>query len=162
VIQRALRKAQLLVLLAVVSAASADVSAPPPADWIEVTADGKFSIMAPRGTTFSRTSGIDSFTGVFNAPGFAIYADYGAHTNPLERDRNNTAYVERTLDVHGKPGKLVAARTRAGDRSYFIGMHIANVGRSVVGMTGLTLTCNLEREQDLAIVETVYSSVQFK
>jgi len=142
-------------------AAGADVTAPPPADWIEVAADGKFSIMAPRGTTFSRTPGIDSFTGVFNAPGFAIYVDYGAHTDPLEGDRNKTAYVERTLNVDGKPGKLVAARTRAGARSYFIGLQIANLRRSVVGMTGLTLTCNLEREQDLAIVETVYSSVRF-
>ena len=160
-IHRALRKAQLLVILAAASAAGADAAASPPADWIEVAADGKFSIMAPRGTTFSRTPGIDSFTGVFNAPGFAIYADYGAHTNRLERDRDKAAYVERTLNVDGKPGKLVAARARAGARSYFIGMHI-DVRRSVVGMAGLTLTCNLEHEQDLAIVETVYSSVRFK
>jgi hypothetical protein len=161
VIHRALREAQLLVLLAVAGAAGADVTAPPPADWIEVAADGKFSIMAPRGTTFSRTPGIDSFTGVFNAPGFAIYADYGAHTDRLERDRSKAAYAERTLNVDGKPGKLVVARPGAGARSYFIGMHI-DLRRSAVGMTGLTLTCNLEREQDLAIVETVYSSVRFK
>jgi len=109
----------------------------------------------------SRAAGIDSFTDVFNAPGFAIYTDYGAHTARLERDRDKTAYVERTLNVDGKPGKLVTGRTRAGVRSYFIGMHV-DVRRSVVGMTGLTLTCNLEREQDMAIVEPVYSSVRFK
>jgi hypothetical protein len=148
------------VVLVVSGVASADTANPD--DWIEVSADGKFSVSAPRGTTFARSAGIDSFTGVFNAPGFAVHVDFGAHSDPLEPDRNRAQFFARPIQVDGKSAKLVTARSRTGPRPYFIGMHVPNVRRSAVGAVGLTLTSDLARAQDYALVEAVYRSVRFK
>ena len=153
------RVAALLLFLALASGPSATVAAP--AGWIEVAADNKFSIMAPPGTTFARGSGVDSFVGVFNAPGFAVHVDFGAHADPLARDRSRTQYLARDVIVDGKPAKLVTARSRGG-AGYFIGMHVAHVRTSVVGPVGLTFTCDLAREQDYATLESVYLSLRFK
>ena len=141
--------------------ASATAGAATPADWVEVSAAGKFSIMAPAGTTFSRTPGVDSFTGVFNAPGFAVHVDYGAHVDPLDRDHHHTQYVARDIVVDGKPAKLITARNR-GAPAYFIGMYVPQVRSSAVGPVGLTLTSNLAHEHDSAMLESVYRSVRFR
>jgi hypothetical protein len=161
-VRSASRAARLLLLITLAGAASANTTGPIPADWIEVAADGKFTVMAPPGTTFARSAGVDSFTGVFNAPGFAVHVDFGAHVDPLERDRSKTQYLVRTVSVDGKPASLVTARGRTPGHAYFAGLHVPGLRRSVVGKTGLTLTCNLEHEQDYALVESVYLSVRFK
>jgi hypothetical protein len=157
------RAALLLVaLFAIRGVMAADQNTPPPADWIEITAEGRFSLMAPAGTTFQRSSGIDSFTGVFNAPEFALHVDYGPHSDPLDRDRGRTQYVARAISIDGKPARVVTARERAAQRPYFIGMHIPALKRSAVGAIGLTLYCHVERQQEYAIIESVYRSVRFK
>jgi len=157
---RVFRAGGLLLLWAVSCAAAANVAVP--ANWIEVAADGKFSVMAPPGTTFARSAGIDSFTGVFNAPGFAVHVDFGAHVDPLERGAGKTQYLTREVTVDGKPAKLVTARSRTGKRAYFIGLHVGELRRSAIGPVGLTLTSTLAREQDCAAVESLYLSLRFK
>ena len=157
-----LRTAFLFLLCSIASAARADAVPPLPADWIEVSAGGAFTVMAPRGTLFVRTPGVDSFTGVFNGPGFAVHVDHGAHADPLERDRRRTAFLSRDIVVDGRPAKLVTARTSGAPRSYFLGLHVPHVRRSVSGAIKLTLTCDLEGPQDSAMVEAIYRSVRFK
>jgi hypothetical protein len=157
---RVIRAGGLLLVWVVSCAAAANVAVPP--DWIEVSADGKFTVMAPPGTTFARSAGIDSFTGVFNAPGFAVHVDFGAHGDPLEREAGKTQYITREVTVDGKPAKLITARSRTGGRAYFIGLHVAQIRRSAIGPVGLTFTCNLAREQDYAAVESLYLSLRFK
>jgi hypothetical protein len=158
---RVFRAGGLLLLWAVSCAAAPNVGVPP--DWIEVSADGKFSVMAPPGTTFARSAGIDSFTGVFNAPGFAVHVDFGAHVDPLEREAGKTQYLTREVTVDGKRAKLVTARSRTGGgRAYFIGLHVAELRRSAIGPIGLTLTSNLAREQEYSAVESLYLSLRFK
>jgi hypothetical protein len=133
-----------------------------PLDWTELAAEGRFSIMAPRGTTFLRTPGTDSFTGVFQAPGFAIQVDYGLHADRLDRDRTKDAYVERAITVDGRPARLVAALIQRGSPQYFLGLHVSEVKRSSAGAVALTFTCVVAREQDLPQVEAAYLSVRFK
>jgi len=159
VIGPAVRRALLLLVL--FGAASGDTIAAPPADWQEVSADGKFTVMAPAGTTFARSPGTDSFTGVFNVPGFAVHVDYGAHVDPLQHTLHYTQYVARDVVVDGKRAKLVTARSRSSAGGYFIGMHVPQLRRSAVGPVGLTLSCNLAREQDYAVLESLYLSVRF-
>jgi hypothetical protein len=157
-----LRTAFLFLLLSIASVARADAVAPLPADWIEISAGGAFTIMAPRGTLFARTPGIDSFTGVFNGPGFAVHVDHGLHADPLELDRRRAEYLARDIVVDGRPAKLVTARTPGTPRSYFFGLHVPHVRRSASGAIKLTLTCDLQGPQDSAIVEAIYRSVRFK
>ncbi len=151
-----------IALLALCAAQWANASDAVPRSWIEVSADGNFSIMAPPGTTFARSTGVDSFTGVFNAPGFAVHVDFGAHVDPLTPQRTRTEYLTRTISVDGRPAMLITARNARGDRAYFIGLHVARVRSSVVGPVGLTLIASVQRQQELATVETVYRSVRFK
>lgn len=148
--------------LATLRPTGADQSTLPAADWIQVAADSGFTVMAPPGTTFQRSSGIDSFTGVFNAPGFTVHVDYGPHSDPLNRDRGRTQYLERAISIDGKPAKLVTARERSMERPYLIGMHIPALKHSTVGAIGLTLYCHVERERDYATVESVYRSVRLQ
>jgi len=157
-----LRTAFLFLLCSIASAARADAVPPLPADWIEVSAGGAFTVMAPRGTLFARTPGIDSFTGVFNGPGFAVHVDHGIYADPLERDRRRTAFLSRDIVVDGRPATLVTARTSGAPRSYFLGLHVPHVRRSVSGAIKLTLTCDLEGPQDSAMVEAIYRSVRFE
>jgi hypothetical protein len=156
-----LRTAFLLLLCSLGCVARADTIPPLPADWIEVSAGGAFTVMAPRGTLFERTPGIDSFTGVFNGPGFTVHIDQGAHADPLERDRRRAAFLSRDITVDGRPAKLVTARTPGVPRPYFLGLHVPHVRRSVSGTIKLTLTCELQGPQDSAIVEAIYRSVRF-
>jgi len=158
----ALRKAFLFLLYFLGSVARADTIPPLPADWIEVSAGGAFMVMAPRGTLFQRTPGIDSFTGVFNGPGFTLHVDHGAHADPLERDRRRSAFLSRDISVDGRPAKLVTAQTPGAPRSYFLGLHVPQVRRSASGAIKLTLTCDLQGPQDIAVVEAIYRSVRFK
>jgi hypothetical protein len=148
------------LLLALCLASITALAAAPP-DWVEVSAANKFSLTAPAGTTFARTPGVDSFTGVFNAPGFAVHADYGAHVDPLARSAHRTQYLAREIVVDGKPAKLVTARNR-GAPGYFIGMYVPQVRASAVGPIGLTLTCNVADERDYATLESVYRSLRFR
>jgi len=149
----------LLMLIALAAIAYASET---PRDWNEVDAEGRFSIMAPRGTTFSRTPGIDSFTGVFQAPQFSIQVDYGLHADRLDRDSTKNAYVERAITVDGRPARLVAALIQRGSPQYFVGLHVPELKRSSSGPIGLTFTSVVAREQDLAQVEAAYLSVRFK
>jgi len=157
----ALHAAFLFLLYSLASVAAADTVPPLPADWIEVSADRAFTLMAPRGTLFVRTPGIDSFTGVFNGPGFAVHVDYGAHADPLQRDPGTETFLSLDITVDGRPAKLVTARTPGAPRSYFLGLHVPHVRRSVSGAIKLTLTCDLQGPQDSAMVEAIYRSVRF-
>jgi hypothetical protein len=152
------RSRLIATLLLAIAGACAQAQAP---DWIEVDAE-RFTIRLPHGSTFSRTPGIDSFTGTLNAPGFAIHVDYGPHTDPLERDRSRTAHVERAVTVDGRPARLMRANSARVPSRYFIGLHVREVRRSAIGAIGLTLTCETDRAELATSVERAYLTVRFR
>ena len=130
--------------------------------WVDVSVDHAFVIKTPPGTTFAHTRGIDSFTGTLNGPGIAIQVDYGAHANPLERDRSVSGYLARDVVVDGRTAKLVTARRNGAVRSYFIGLHVPVARRTAGHVQGLTLTATAAQPDEAERVEAAMRSVRFE
>jgi hypothetical protein len=102
-----------------------------PKSWIEVSADGWFSLKAPDGTTFSRGQGIDSFIGRFTVRDNVLRFDYGWYS-PTISDYANRPYASSVkLKVDGKDALVVwdAAQSPVTERGcrngqYYVALYV--------------------------------------
>ena len=156
-----LRVAGWLLMFSVGLAASC--SADTPSDWVEVSAGSEFSLMAPAGTKFIKREGIDSFVGEFDGPGFKLQFDYGAYSGSLEDDGNAQNYAAENLPVRGKQARLVTSYSphRSDDFPYFIGMHFADLGETVIGTRKLTIYAWVKSTDDYPLVREILGTVEF-
>lgn len=135
-----------------------------PVDWIKVSAGREFDLMAPAGTEFHPSEGIDSFVGSFEAPDFKLSFDYGLYSNPLKDMSGDAKYETRIVLINGKAANVVTAYAPrfSIDHPYFIGIHFPEIKTTVVGPTKLTVFSLLETADYYTVVEKIFRTIQFK
>ena len=132
-------------------------------DWVKVNADSIFYLLAPAGTKFLHDQGADSFVGNFDGPGFKLYFDYGAYSNPMLNDETMHNYETEKAIVQDKQARIITAYVplRADKFPYFIGIHFPDLGKSVIGSKKLTLFAWVERTEDYALIKEILSTIRF-
>jgi hypothetical protein len=142
------------------------VSAPAvPADWITVAAGHVLTLQAPPGTRFETRPGADSFLGVFLGAGFEIQLDYGVYSDPLAERSQFSSYKSEPTRVNGKPATLVHATPNKGSSTYrgtFVGLHVTELGRTVVGELSLTLIGLVSDEAQEALIRRIFATIRLK
>lgn len=153
----------MVALLGIQPPASA-MSGQLPADWVRLSADGKFELMAPPGSAYVPLRGIDSFVGRIKTPRFMLAFDYGAYSDPLKPRNGYQQYRVRDVQIDGKRARIVTAFAPGlrADRPYFIGVHFSNVKRSVVGSVKLTMSGSVAMPQDYKAIEALFGTIEFK
>ncbi len=116
--------------------------------------------MAPAGTEFTPGKGTDSFIGSF----FKLSFDYGAYSNSLSDLSGDAEYKTHSVLIDGKAANIVTAYAPrfSTDRPYFIGVHFPEIRKTVVGSTRLTVFGLLETADSYAVIEKIFSTIQFK
>ena len=134
-----------------------------PPDWTESTAGDAFSLRAPPGTSYKPGQVIDSLVGVFTSPEFELASDYGLYSNSLTQWQDNAQYVERAVEVDGKPAKLVTAYAPevTAERPYLIALYVADVKRSSLGGVKLSLIASVASPDQFATIEQIFGSIRF-
>ncbi len=150
-------------LFLIISASMATESVLPD-DWIKVSANQEFNLMAPAGTKVHPGKGIDSFVGSIEAPDFKLSFDYGRYSNPLNDMSGDAKYEIRNVVIDGKAANVITAYAPrfSTDRPYFIGIHFPEIEKTVVGATKLTVFSLLETADDYTVVEKIFETIQFK
>lgn len=101
------------------------------AETLHIGTDGgvRAEIDLPSGARPEGPGGVDSIAGTIRGPEYVCIYDLGPYANPL----SGLAGTEET-HVAGRPARLV----QDGD---FLGLHIPDLAREGLGITGLTITC---------------------
>ncbi len=149
-------------LFLIVSASMATESGLPD-NWINVSANQKFDLMAPAGTEVHPAKGIDSFVGSIEAPDFSLSFDYGRYSNPLNDMSGDAKYEIRDVVIDGKAANVITAYAPrfSTDRPYFIGIHFPEVKKTAVGSTKLTVFSLLETADYYTVVANIFETIQF-
>jgi len=134
-----------------------------PADWIKVAAGHEFNLMAPAGTEFHPSEGIDSFVGDFEAPDFKLSFDFGQYSNSLKDISGDARYEIRDILIDGKAANIVTAYAPrfSTDHPYFIGIHFPEVKTTGRGPTKLTVFGLLETADDYTVIEKIFGTIRF-
>ena len=132
-------------------------------DWIEVSADAPFSLLAPSGTLSIKGGGKDSITGSFEGPGSNLIYDYGRYSDPLTARADDTDYNLQELEIDGKQARLITSRRSdwPTDAPYFIGIHFPEIQTSGNGGVRLTIYAQVGTRADYATVERAFGGIRF-
>jgi hypothetical protein len=132
--------------------------------WGQLDAGPVLTLSAPPGTNFRQEPGADSYLGVFTGPGFRLYLDFGAYSDPLENGTEHIIDSAEKVLIDGHPGRLVTGRWRAGGNRYpeFIGVHVTGLGRTAVGELSATLSGEASDGAARTIIRDMFQSIRFK
>ena len=135
-----------------------------PTDWIKVSAGHAFDFMAPAGTEFHSSEGMDSFTGRIEAPDFELSFDYGSYSDPLNHISDDAKYETHNVLIHGKAATIVTAYAPrfSADHPYFIGIHFPKIKTTAMGKTKLTVFGLLETPEYYTVIDKIFRTIQFK
>lgn len=117
------------LLLAAPGAANAGGD-PPETHSIDI--DGRVQMEAPVDVKVAPKQGIDSLVGDIAGDDFVCSYDLGAYSNRLNDIEGAS---ESRLQIDGFDARLIEATPA------FIGLHMPEIGRSVIGATRLTISC---------------------
>lgn len=142
----------LAMMLSSVSPARVFGQSVAPANWHKVDA-GPFSILAPSGWEFHQLQGIDSFVGEFVGDGITLTFDFGAYSDPLEKEKKQVSGVVHK-SIGGFPAKVVSPRTPGHG---ITGVYFRDIGHATaLCLWGKDLTST---QQDLAL--KIFETIRF-
>nr|WP_316641546.1 hypothetical protein [uncultured Roseateles sp.] len=143
-----------LALLALLLAAGA-VANPPSRREL-----GGFSLQLPAGVT-QQAGGIDSHAGRLVGAALQIDYDLGLNADPLLAREGISGREERAVTIDGRPARLVSWRVeQPAPVRHFVGLHLPQVGESVMGPLGLTLLAQARDATALAEARAILLSLR--
>lgn len=122
-----------------------------PDNTVRIDINGRIQMDAPVSARKVPKQGIDSVVGEILGSDFACSYDFGAYSNPLI---GIDGADETSLTIDGYQARIV--QTPAG----FMGLHMPEIGRTVVGATRLTISCDAVPEGRRPDIDAMFRSVQ--
>jgi hypothetical protein len=131
----------------------------PPADWVPVDANGKFTFFIPPDMEEQEIQGIDSFVGEYRSNRMRLRFDYGLYSDPLNYS-GESDYQELVTTIGGERAKVVAfvGGPSAPGFEYVAAVHFPDLGD---GRARLTLWVESASPEEQEEAKKVFHTISF-